>query len=578
MYSLSYVPDYDEVSNPNKDLYQDQLSGWDVEINNGEAYIKGVTASSDFIIDKDTIFVDTMNHKSYTGYDEVPDVKHADLAYVVENGVAQIVYIFDGDIYDANSIYFMLADTDRTSFKYDGDYYWTFDNAYVDGVKQSLNVSYDAVENLMGDSELLVPGVLYQVVKSLEDGKYITEIRYAGPETNEVVSVGNDSFRITTSPDGTTTNTEKFDVDDETVFVLVEPTWNWKDGWTFKISQSDLDDMFVGQNHEGYQIYVDVVERDGQNADLVYMTFCRPIANYDVNVTVDNAEVNIYGKYIDKTFTESDSFQVQAGTWVIVDAKANDGYAFEEDPSGVYFVGWGDLNIDATAVATGAQVTKAGEYADKVTMGGTTTINAEEGTTVTLTPADGYTITGVEAANVKASVDGKVWTVEVPAGSEDVVLNLTIVPDEYSFTTTDGKFDITVKTVAGEELTAGDDKLTIDVEYKVSVVAKTADAASNGYTLEVNGDKIDADNVTAGGVDQVAREFSEGKAAAEAYFAHGGTVYEDADCTQAYEGRDDLLAGSTFYYIETAAEAATAEYTFTVPYVAGGEIAFTMAQ
>ena len=43
---------------------------------------------------------------------------------MVDDGVAQIVYILNGTIYDENSIYFMLTTTDRDSFKYDGDYYY----------------------------------------------------------------------------------------------------------------------------------------------------------------------------------------------------------------------------------------------------------------------------------------------------------------------------------------------------------------------------------------------------------------------------------------------------------------------
>ena len=37
-----------------------------------------------------------MNHKAYTGYNEVPNVENAKIAYVVDDGVAQIVYILNG--------------------------------------------------------------------------------------------------------------------------------------------------------------------------------------------------------------------------------------------------------------------------------------------------------------------------------------------------------------------------------------------------------------------------------------------------------------------------------------------------
>ena len=55
-----------------------------------------------------------------------------------KNGnVAEIVFIVDGDVYDSASTYFMLSKTSRESLKYDGDYYWEYFNAYVDGQKQS---------------------------------------------------------------------------------------------------------------------------------------------------------------------------------------------------------------------------------------------------------------------------------------------------------------------------------------------------------------------------------------------------------------------------------------------------------
>lgn len=61
-----------------------------------------------------------------------------------KNGnVAEIVFIVDGDVYDSASTYFMLSKTTRESLKYDGDYYWEYTNAYVNGVKQSVYVDQD---------------------------------------------------------------------------------------------------------------------------------------------------------------------------------------------------------------------------------------------------------------------------------------------------------------------------------------------------------------------------------------------------------------------------------------------------
>ena len=114
------------------------------EINNGKAYISD--GKNDFIVDKKTVFVDVEGETAYTGYNEVPDVDNATLAYVLstKNGnVAEIVFILDGEIYDEDSTYFYLTSTKRESLKYDGDYYWEYTNAYVNGVKQSVYVDQD---------------------------------------------------------------------------------------------------------------------------------------------------------------------------------------------------------------------------------------------------------------------------------------------------------------------------------------------------------------------------------------------------------------------------------------------------
>ena len=577
VYSLSYVAHKNEVKDINKDEYQSTLKG--VEINNGEAYIKGVNKDSDFIIDKDTIFVDTMNHKAYTGYNEVPNIENAEIAYVIDGGVAQIVYILNGTIYDENSIYFMLTTTDRDSFKYDGDYYYAFDDSYVDGKNQPLNISYDAVKALMGN-KMLETGVLYQAVKSLEDGKYITEIRFAGPETNDVIGVGNDSFRISTSPDGTTINKEKFDVDDETVFVLVEYlyTYNPWRGYVFdgyEISKGDIDDLFVGTNKDGYNIYVDVVERDGQNADLVYMTYRKAITEYVVTVKTDaNTIVTIDGK----TYENGDKFTVQTGTKLNVVATAKDGYKLVKDPTGTVVVDSASKTvIEAKSELEEVQINLAGKYTEQVTMTPKKPIiSAEDAAKVTLKANPGYTIKAVKTNNptiTATEVDGNEWTVDIPAGAYDkVVLELTIVPDVYTFTQKDNDFTYTV-TQNGQKV----DTLTIGETYTVSVVAnKTGDRYYNGKTLEADGQKVNRYVKTAGGVTQVSQMATKDQAVG--ILGNGGVVYTDKDCTQAIDKWDDLMSSGLtyFYYVETAGELATASYTFTVAYSADQTIDFKM--
>ena len=576
VYSLSYVAHKNEVKDINKDEYQSTLKG--VEINNGEAYIKGVNKDSDFIIDKDTIFVDTMNHKAYTGYNEVPNVENAKIAYVVDDGVAQIVYILNGTIYDENSIYFMLTTTDRDSFKYDGDYYYAFDDSYVDGKNQPLNISYDAVKALMGN-KMLETGVLYQAVKSLEDGKYITEIRFAGPETNDVIGVGNDSFRISTSPDGTTINKEKFDVDDETVFVLVEYlyTYNPWRGYVFdgyEISKGDIDDLFVGTNKDGYNIYVDVVERDGQNADLVYMTYRKAITEYVVTVKTDaNTIVTIDGK----TYENGDQFTVQTGTKLNVVATAKDGYKLVKDPTGTVVVDSASKTvIEASSELEKVQINLTGKYTEQVTMTPEKPIiSAEDAAKVTLKANAGYTIKAVKTNNptiTATEVDGNEWTVDIPAGAYDkVVLELTIVPDVYSFTQKDNDFTYTV-TQNGQKVST----LTIGETYTVSVQANKTGAWFNGMTLKADGQKVNRDVKTAGGVTLESRPATFNQAVG--ILGNKGVVYTDKDCTQAINKWEDLVSSGlkTFYYVQTAGELATASYTFTVAYSADQTIDFNM--
>ncbi len=56
------------------------------EINNGKAYISD--GKNDFIVDKKTVFVDVEGETAYTGYNEVPDVDNATLAYVLSTRTA----------------------------------------------------------------------------------------------------------------------------------------------------------------------------------------------------------------------------------------------------------------------------------------------------------------------------------------------------------------------------------------------------------------------------------------------------------------------------------------------------------
>ena len=110
-------------TNADGDLYtltgRETRYAYNVEINNGQSYVDTPNNRDEIVINQNTIFVDVENNTVYTGYDEVPDVSNASIAYVVEGDhptgrdVAEIIYIIDGDIYDANAIYFVITSEDR---------------------------------------------------------------------------------------------------------------------------------------------------------------------------------------------------------------------------------------------------------------------------------------------------------------------------------------------------------------------------------------------------------------------------------------------------------------------------------
>ncbi len=234
------------------------------EIHNGKAYI--TDGKNDIIVDKKTTFVDYMNETAYTGYTEVPDVENAHGFYIKDDNVAEVVFILDGDIYDANSTYFMLTGTNRESLKYDGDYYWDYSKAYVNGEKQSsLMVEYGAlVGGKYGDP--LEAGVLYKATKTVGEN-YITEV-VAVTGSGDIVrkgsvyAVGDDAFWLTVNEN----KQFKFDCDDETVYVYVETD---KDG-DISISEGNINDMKAQDDYKT-TVWVVKATNDNETARLVYI-------------------------------------------------------------------------------------------------------------------------------------------------------------------------------------------------------------------------------------------------------------------------------------------------------------------
>ena len=275
VYKLSYVEVFDSITKNITGTAQAKgNTQWYIkgaEIENGEAYVtykdaQGVSKNG-FIVDKNTVFVDVKGEKVYTGYKEVPNVEDAELAYVLDGKVAEVVFILSGDIYDEGNLYFIIADNEkRSSFEYDGDDYWTYEKVYVNGNKTELNIRYKAD----GTSKVLEEGELYHVLKTVDED-YITKVeKITKPTTDNVWAVGDEAFWLV----GTGVNPEKWTCDDETVFVVVDTTADGK----LKIYDGDVKDLIATdklnadpEKADYSACKVDVLEWDGSKAELVYI-------------------------------------------------------------------------------------------------------------------------------------------------------------------------------------------------------------------------------------------------------------------------------------------------------------------
>ena len=307
VYSLTYVPRLENMSNGDpgdagitvrSHLYQDRNDNglW---IRSGKSFVNSVLDRTAFVVDENTVFVDNVNHKSYTGYNEVPTIYAEDVAYVVEDGVAQIVFILEGEVYDENMTYFFLTDTSKGTWETekdnDGNDYRVYECSYVDGSKQELTIAYDALKNdFFGAS--IRPGVLYRATQSFEeDGtRYITEVDVVAvvdPSSSrfnafKAVAVGNNAFNIWNDA-----NWNSYTTNSDTTYVLVEREpvdgkayeaavangtayTNFK--WTVTPGRlSNLDDKLYYSNAE---TFATVAKSTNQVAELVYIYHITPDA------------------------------------------------------------------------------------------------------------------------------------------------------------------------------------------------------------------------------------------------------------------------------------------------------------
>ena len=492
VYSLTYVPRLARMSNghsgdagitEDSPLYQDRNDNglW---IRSGKAYVDTILDETAFIVDEDTIFVDTMNGVSYTGYSEVPTIYAEDVAYVVEDGVAQIVFVLKGEVYDENMIYFFLTDNGKGTWeteKQDGDNYRVYEYTYVDGKKQELTIAYDALNS---DEDVLSVGTLYRATRSFEaDGtRYITEVQEVAVvdpyqwNAFQAKAVGNNAFSIWTND-----NWNKYTTNSDTTYVLVERepvdgkayeaavkngTAYTNFEWTVTPGRlSNLDDKL---DYTYAETYATVAKATDKVAELVYIYHITPdagTAQRTVTVT-DNQGFN-------------ETFYVANGGDAVMSYEAPEGYHVVSVSNGAtYNYATAEItlknvtsNVDLTVTlakdmfisvdlsfAAGTEARVSFPYADYIKND---TLKLVEGVTYT-----------IEVAFADGKADNKV----LYNGNE-----LTEIGGKYSFIAEEGAGLMILSETATSSIAAAKD--SDELAQAISNGAKTIYLGSDTYTI-----------------------------------------------------------------------------------------------
>ena len=138
------------------------------------------------------------------------------------------------------------------------------------------------------EGKSLKVGVLYKAVKSDSDG-YFTAIRPGELADEYVTEVANDAFWVTDNHSYAEKDWIKYDTDGETIFVVVEQTYDKKGNKDkLVIDDGNIDDMFVSvkangdivPDEDGYYSYVSVIEEDEEYAELVYIWLTKDELTY----------------------------------------------------------------------------------------------------------------------------------------------------------------------------------------------------------------------------------------------------------------------------------------------------------
>ena len=491
------------------------------DINNGKSYMEEDDSNLEVLVDEDTIFVDTMNDKSYVGYSAVPNVENAKVVYALDKyNIAEIVYILDGDIYDKDGTYFMLTKDDHDSLKYDGDYYREYFYAYVNGEKKTLNVAYDALD---ADEQGLKAGVLYKALKTVDE-EFITEVEVVTVDADyvgELISVGNNAFKMTDN----LSNKVKFDTNADTDFVIVEAVYD-KVGNTYEfdkwaISDGDISDlkdiMEEAEEDNTFKYTVAVVEETKNTAELVYVfvgkEFTQTKANTKVvlgeNSNINNVEIAgingalTYGDVL-VLILEGDFDAAKAA----VNSKFVDGHIYTVMVNGQACVGIGQADGTCQVIYTVMPSDIHGELVLNV-----------------------GTVTYEKALSTSTNTETQNKVAEIIETFDDVIADSNIDVTDT--------FEPTVETEVGE---------------KMLVISLDAEKADTGYNLAVyvsnNDTKTVIPNLMAG----------ENKDLTIATYAIGNT--NDKWSVKVSEYSEDIVSFNPTYKIENGVITVKADVTF----------------
>ena len=256
-------------------------------------------------------------------------------------------------------------------------------------------------------------------MKSIEDGKYITEVEKIDFVSNEVTAVGDDAFWIT----DVRNKKVKYDTDEDTVFVLVEYD---EKGKLDAISAGDINDMFVGADDDGFGTFVTVVKdaNDHNTARLVYIQYIQKADLPEAPVVVPgDRTVTVTGeaKADKKTVIEdkADTITLTPNTGYAI-TKVTGGNGVEMKANGTVVVdiaaGKGEIKLAVTTEKVEYTVTATGLTATTGTIPASAKIG--DALSFTLTAAEAGVNTKVVKANGVKIGEFKGGAAAVPATYE----------------------------------------------------------------------------------------------------------------------------------------------------------------